>query len=49
MLAAFGRCEEAEPVMSELESVYGGDDTIMGIVNENRAVCAIFAENEAGN
>ena len=49
MLAAFGLCDQADPVMDQLEATYGGDTTIMGIVNENRQVCRIFAEKETGN
>ena len=49
MLAAFGLCDQADPIMDQLEETYGGDSTIMGIVNENRQVCRIFAEEEAEN
>jgi hypothetical protein len=48
MLAAFGICDKAEIYMDMLESAYGGDDTIMAIVNENRQVCRIL-EQEASN
>jgi tetratricopeptide (TPR) repeat protein len=43
MLSAFGICDTAETYMKMLENAYGNDDTIMGIVDENRAVCAILA------
>ncbi len=43
MLAAFGICDTAETYMKMLENTYGGDETIMGIVAENRQVCAILA------
>ncbi len=46
MLAAFGLCDQADVVMNQLETSYGGDETIMAIVSENRQVCAIFAQNE---
>lgn len=48
MLAAFGICDKAEIFLDMLETEYGGDDTIMAIVNENRQVCRIF-EQEASN
>jgi tetratricopeptide (TPR) repeat protein len=44
MLAAFGRCEEADPYLDLLEREYGGDTTIMAIVDENRQVCQILQE-----
>ena len=49
MLAAFGLCDQAEPILDQLEQAYGGDETIMGIVSENRQVCRIFAENQSGS
>jgi tetratricopeptide (TPR) repeat protein len=45
-LAAFNRCDESEPLHEELEALYGGDETIMAIVAENRQVCRILAEQE---
>ncbi|MCB2178440.1 hypothetical protein KQH61_03405 [bacterium] len=46
MLSAFGICDTAEVYMRMLENAYSGDETIMGIVNENRAVCAILTAEE---
>ncbi len=49
MLAAFGLCDQAGPIMDQLEATYSSDPTIMGIMDENRQVCRIFAEKESGN
>ncbi|HSG25731.1 MAG TPA: hypothetical protein VLA32_06400 [Anaerolineales bacterium] len=48
MLAAFGICDKATIFLDLLENEYGGDPTIMSIVQENRQVCRIF-EEEANN
>ncbi len=42
VLAAFNFCDEAEVYLSQLENAYGGDDTIMQIVNESRQVCVLL-------
>jgi len=47
MLSAFGLCDQAEPIMNQLEQEYGGDETIMAIVSENRNVCRILAEDDS--
>jgi len=44
VLAALDRCEEAKPVLDEVMGVYGGDPVVVGIVNENRAICKILAD-----
>lgn len=49
MLAAFGLCEKATIFLDQLETAYGGDTTIMAIVEENRQVCRIFAQEQANN
>ncbi|MEJ2485282.1 MAG: hypothetical protein P8Y68_06070 [Anaerolineales bacterium] len=49
MLAAFGLCDKATVFMDELEAEYGGDNTIMAIVDENRQVCQIFAQEQSNN
>jgi len=49
MLAAFGLCEKADIFLDMLEDAYGGDATIMSIVDENRQVCLIFAQDQAEN
>lgn len=47
MLSAFGLCDQAEPILNQLEQDYGGDETIMSIVSENRNVCRILAEDDS--
>lgn len=37
-----GYCEEAMRVFSEISAVFGNDETIMGIVNEGRAICGFY-------
>jgi tetratricopeptide (TPR) repeat protein len=41
-LSAFNECELAAEIHDEIESVYGDDELIMGIVNENRQVCRLL-------
>jgi tetratricopeptide (TPR) repeat protein len=49
MLAAFGLCEKANVFLDLLETEYGGDPTIMAIVEENRQVCLIFEQDQGNN
>ncbi len=42
VLAAFNRCEEANVFLDQLEQTYGGDTTIMQIVDESRQVCKLL-------
>jgi len=39
VLAALNRCDEALPVLAEVERVYPDDPVLSGIIRENRAIC----------
>lgn len=44
VLSALGHCDEALPLMDQIESQYANDSLVMGIISENRQICQIFAE-----
>ena len=46
VLAAFGDCDEAEVILNQLEESYGGDETIMSIVDESRQVCVLLQNSQ---
>lgn len=46
VLSALGECDEALPLIDTIEAVYSNDTLVMGIMNENREICKIFAEDE---
>ena len=37
-----GYCDEAMRVFSEITVLFGNDETIMGIVNEGKAICGFY-------
>ncbi len=48
VLAALNRCNEALPVLTQVERAYPADSVLMSIVRENRAICHTLAtENNA--
>ena len=46
VLSALNQCDEALPLMDTIEARYGNDTLVMGIIDENRQICQIFAAEE---